>query len=271
MIPLPYSFLLKLYYLYTWLLRLCAIELFWPPVSFIIHIQSISKPCWLTSDLPEFCHFSTTPPLLPGTSQGGLHWGYCNNLLCTFHSSPRSLPNLVYSLKVACQPDLIFYILLSFCGRYTSLPAAPGTYQQKLIWQTFHFLFEIFSPRYSKVFSTSLVSLFSNHIGLLWYQICISHLSSVSIPLFTFFTAHVNNHYYAIQLFLCLFILSPLSRMKLTVMQVHHKYLLNKLMVESKLALFFVCLILSFKEVSKNGKKLIFDITLSVWSFPRCV
>lgn len=35
-------------------------------------------------------------------------------------------------------------------------------------------------------------------------------------------------------------------------------------MVESKLALFFVCLILSFKELSKNGKKLIFDIILSV-------
>ena len=36
----------------------------WLPVSFITPIQSISKPCWLTSELPEFCHFSTTPPLL---------------------------------------------------------------------------------------------------------------------------------------------------------------------------------------------------------------
>lgn len=271
MIPPPYSFLLKLYYLYTWLLRLCAIELFFTSCFFhnpyTIYKQTLLTHFRFTRILPLLNNSTTAPWSKPRWSPLGL----LQQLPKYFSPSPRSLPSLVYSLKVACQPDLIFYVLLSFCGRYTSLPAAPGTYQQKLIWETLHFLFGIFSPRYSKVFSTSLGSLFSNHIGLLWYQIYISHLSSVSIPLFTFFTAHVNNHYYAIQLFFCLFLLSPLSRIKLTAMQVHHKYLLNKWMVESKLALFFVCLILSFKELSKNGKKLIFDIILSVWSFPRCV
>ena len=118
-----------------------------------------------------------------------------------------------------CQPGSPFTFSL-FCGRYTRLPAAPATYHQKLIRETLNFVSSVWniSPQIVKSLLYFLGSLFSNHVDLLWHQIYISYLSSVSIALFTFITAHANNHHYAIQLFLCLFTLSPLSRMKLTAM-----------------------------------------------------
>ena len=123
-------------------------------------------------------------------------------------------------LRLWCLPASLARLLRSplFCGRYTRLPAAPATYHQKLIWETLNFVSSVWniSPQIVKSLLYFLGSLFSNHIGLLWHQIYISYLSSVSIALFTFVTAHANNHHYAIQLFLCLFTLSPRSRMKLT-------------------------------------------------------